>query len=74
MSKAKTIDRLELTRKKFAKQLGLDDSASEAKHEAPKEEHEEHYGVSSCPMCGQMTLIHEGGCSRCPSCGWSACG
>ena len=70
MSKAQTIDRLELTRRKFAKQLGLD----EAQQEAPKEEHEEHYGVSTCPNCGQMTLIHEGGCSRCPSCGWSACG
>ena len=70
MSKAKTIDRLELTRKKFAKQLGLDD----AQHEAPKNEHEEHFGVSTCPMCEQLTLIHEGGCSRCPSCGWSACG
>ena len=67
MSKAQTIDRLEFTRRRFAKQLGLDDTASEAKHE-------EHYGVSRCPMCGQMTLIHEGGCSRCPSCGWSACG
>ena len=71
MSKAKTIDRLELTRKKFAKQLGLDDTSHETHQEVPKEEH---FGVSTCPMCEQMTLIHEGGCSRCPSCGWSACG
>ena len=71
MSKAQTIDRLELTRKKFAKQLGLDDAQHEAHQEAPKDEH---YGLSTCPMCEQMTLVHEGGCSHCPSCGWSACG
>jgi len=25
-----------------------------------------------CPECGEV-LIHEGGCDRCPSCGWSKC-
>ena len=67
MSKAQTIDRLEYTRRRFAKQLGLDD----AQHEAPKDEH---YGVSTCPMCEQLTLVHEGGCEHCTNCGWSACG
>ena len=67
MGKAQTIDRLELTRRKFAKQLGLEDEAQEEKQqEAPKEEH---YGVSTCPNCEQLTLIHEGGCDRCPNCG-----
>lgn len=66
MGKAKIIDRLELTRRKF------DNNAPKA--EAAVEEQEEHFGISKCQNCGQMTLIHEGGCSRCPSCGWSACG
>ena len=67
MEKAKTIDRLELTRKKFAKQLGLEDTQKEA----PKDEH---YGLSTCPYCEQLTLVHEGGCEHCTNCGWSACG
>lgn len=63
MGKAKTIDRLELTRKKF----GL----------KPHEHHEEHsntFGLSTCPNCEQFTLRHEGACDYCPSCGWSSCG
>ena len=71
MEKAKTIDRLELTRKKFAKQLGLEETSHESQHEAPKNEH---YGVSTCPYCEQLTLVHEGGCEHCTNCGWSACG
>lgn len=27
----------------------------------------------SCPECGQETVVHEGGCKRCTSCGWSPC-
>ena len=70
MSKAQTIDRLELTKKKFS---GIQNEGANEVHdqEAAKEEH---YGLSTCPNCEQLTLIHEGGCSRCPSCGWSACG
>ncbi len=58
MSKAKPIDRLELTRQKFVGKL--------------KPEHRK--GYSTCPNCGQETLIHEDGCMHCRSCGWSACG
>ena len=71
MTKAKTIDRLELTRKKFS------NTQQETQNEAQtgsQEQQEEHYGLSTCPNCEQMTLIHDGGCSHCPSCGWSACG
>lgn len=68
--KAKTIDRLALTRQKFGakmygdevnppKSLGLDG-------------HREDYSI--CPSCGQETLIHEDSCMHCRSCGWSACG
>ena len=32
------------------------------------------FGLSKCPNCGGMTLIHEDGCMYCKSCGWSACG
>lgn len=58
MTKAKPIDRLELTRQKFGGR--------------PRNEHRE--GYSTCPNCGQETLIHEDGCMHCRSCGWSACG
>ena len=70
MTKAKTIDRLELTKRKFS------NSQSEAKNETQEQQepHEEHYGLSTCPNCEQMTLIHEGGCEHCSNCGWSACG
>jgi ribonucleoside-diphosphate reductase alpha chain len=29
---------------------------------------------SKCPECGQMTLIAEGGCKHCTSCGYDKCG
>ena len=32
------------------------------------------FGISKCPQCGGMSLIHEDGCMHCKSCGWSACG
>ena len=28
---------------------------------------------SKCPECGELTLLHEGGCVTCSSCGWSKC-
>ena len=70
MTKAKTIDRLELTRKKFSK------SHNETQTEAQEQQelHEEHYGLSICPDCGQMTLIHDGGCEHCSNCTYSRCG
>ena len=74
MSKAQTIDRLEYTRRRFAKQLGLEETASETQETHQEALKEEHFGLSACPNCEQMTLIHEGGCDRCPNCGWSSCG
>ena len=72
MSKAQTIDRLEYTRRRFAKQLGLDEPQQEVqpqKHEAHKVEH----GLGICPHCGSRALRRDGGCESCLSCGWSAC-
>lgn len=63
--KAKSIDRLALTRQKFGAKMYKDEAA-------PKGQHRE--GYSTCPSCGQETLIHEDGCMHCRSCGWSACG
>ena len=61
--RAQSIDRLALTRQKFgAKMYG----------DTPAQQHRE--GYSTCPNCGQNTLIHEDGCKHCRSCGWSACG
>ena len=67
MPKAKTIDRLELTRKKFAPKLehdyGIDNLPPEP---------DIHGDV--CPHCGAKKLIHESGCVKCLNCSWSACG
>ena len=78
MPKAKTIDRLALTREKFggrvtpSKSIGLEDEGLTASKSRRLDEHRE--GYSTCPSCGQETLIHEDGCMHCRSCGWSACG
>ena len=66
--KAKTIDRLALTRQKFGAKMYGDKKLTEQ----VSSEHRE--GYSTCPSCGQQTLIHEDGCMHCRSCGWSACG
>ena len=31
-------------------------------------------GYSKCPECGEMSLVHEGGCMSCRKCGYSKCG
>ena len=86
MTKAKTIDRLELTRQKFGEKLtasksrrlageedkSIGEQIIEGLREAIASVHRE--GYSTCPYCGQETLIHEDGCMHCRSCGWSACG
>ena len=69
--KAKTIDRLALTRQKFGAKMYGDEPVKGSKS-TPLEQHRE--GYSKCPSCGQETLIHEDGCMHCRSCGWSACG
>lgn len=65
MSKAHTIDRVEYTRRRFAKQLGLD--------ETPQQQQQEEHGLQVCPNCGSKALRLDGGCMSCLSCGWSAC-
>ena len=72
MTKAKIIDRLELTKRKFNRlSSNFDDTPYEGVNELPPEP-DIHGDV--CPNCGQKTLIHESGCVKCPSCSWSACG
>ena len=67
--KAKTIDRLELTKKKFAPKqqehdYGLDNLPPDI----------DIHNLKTCPMCGSQSLRLDGGCMSCLSCGWSACG
>lgn len=66
--RGKSLDRLELTRQKFARMR----SGQETREE--RLESRENFGLSACPICGRMTVKHEGGCEQCTSCGWSACG
>ena len=70
MSKAQTIDRLEYTRKRFVKQLGLEDAKHEEMH---RKSQEVEHGLKVCPNCGSKALRHDSGCKSCLSCGWSAC-
>ena len=56
--KAKTLDRVELTRQKFGMKKA--ESAQQ--------------GLQECPHCGGKSLRLDGGCMSCISCGWSACG
>ncbi|MBQ3447267.1 MAG: hypothetical protein IJG37_06475 [Synergistaceae bacterium] len=62
MSRAKTIDRLELTRRS-SKHLRQRDTPPEG---------QEHGGI--CPKCHQHTLHFMEGCATCVACGYSACG
>ena len=62
MPKAKTIDRIELTRKKM--------QVREAKKDLEKKtDINEAY---KCPNCGGEMIPSEG-CQRCKKCGWSKC-
>ena len=58
MTKAKTLDRLELTRRKFSR---------------TQQQQQEEHGLKVCPNCGSKALRLDGGCMSCLSCGWSAC-
>ena len=93
MARAKSIDRLALTREEFGHKLKYGDEILTASSKSPNgstvsrhvnilygyepddpSETEHREGYSTCPSCGQETLIHEDGCKHCRSCGWSACG
>ena len=63
--KAKSIDRLALTRQKFGAKMYGDEAD-------PKEQHREGYSI--CPNCGLETLRHDGSCTMCENCGYSKCG
>ena len=77
MPKAKTLDRLELTRQKMlareqlkAKQnspfLKMVAEMKQADPELAKDD------AHSCPICGGELMRYEG-CYRCKKCGWSKC-
>ena len=83
MPKAKTFDRIELTRQKMAAREALKHCKTneEAKanspfikmreqmmHEHPEEFQDEH----SCPICGGELIRYEG-CYRCKKCSWCKC-
>lgn len=72
MTKAKTIDRLELTRKKFSWLKDMDKvPAANGVEDLPPEPDVK---GDICPMCGKSALIHESGCVKCLACSWSKCG
>ena len=60
MTKAKPLDRVELTRQKMQMRNEIISKG-------------EFHG-DICPFCGNNSLLHESGCVKCTHCGWSACG
>ena len=81
MTKAKPLDRLELTRKK----MQMREEAKEQKYtrenspflkmreEMIKENPELYYDEAhTCPVCSGELVRYEG-CYRCKKCGWSKC-
>ncbi len=90
MPKAKSLDRLELTRRKMAGkgEIEKDFALREIKFAVTKSSQtqditpfntyqlagklEQHF--DKCPSCGEMALVHEGGCEHCLNCGHDACG
>ena len=62
--KAKSIDRLALTREKFGAKMYGDTQ--------PQEQHRQGYSI--CPNCRLETLRHDGSCTMCENCGYSKCG
>ena len=75
MTKAKTIDRLEWTRKHspLLETYGKERVPEVARHEADIQGEENTRKGDICPNCHQPTLIHIEGCERCPNCGYDAC-
>lgn len=72
MIKAKRLDPLEMTLKKFPHLRKGHHPEKEAKTE-PEQQESEH-GLQVCPNCGAKALRLDGGCMSCLSCQWSACG
>ena len=73
MTKAKTLDRLELTRRKMAFREAMKHADEVPAYPGAEENQEpllddEH----SCPVCGGELVRYEG-CYRCKKCGWSKC-
>lgn len=67
---AKTLDRVELTRRKM--QMATKREHFGEVNKMVKDSSKQ--GYDKCPECGEMTLVHEGGCMHCTSCGFDACG
>ena len=66
MLECRVLDRLELTRKKFARPVQNEEHVMKN-----MTNFEDEWDGVHCPMCGGE-LRHESGCVIC-SCGWSKC-
>ena len=74
MMKAKTLDRLELTRRKMAFREAMKNANEVPAYPGAEETQEQELHGDLCPVCGRNTLIHESGCVKCFACNWSKCG
>ena len=75
MTKAKTLDRLELTRRKMAFREAMKHADEVPAYPGAEETNEQiktHDDGKHCPVCGGELVRYEG-CYRCKKCGWSKC-
>ena len=75
--KAKTLDRLELTRRKFQTNAQVVLPEKYTRENSPflkmREDFQQQLDDEHiCPMCGGELVRYEG-CYRCKKCGWSKC-
>ena len=86
-SKAKTLNRIELTKQKMQARERIKANAHavipeqytkenspflKMREEMRREHPEEFQDENSCPVCGGELVRYEG-CYRCKKCGWSKC-
>lgn len=74
MTKAKTLDRLELTKRKMAFRENMRNAKNVTPAPGAEDFPEPDTSGDVCPMCGHHNLIHESGCVKCTYCSWSKCG
>ena len=72
MTKAKPIDRLELTRRKMAFKEAMKNMNDVPAAPGAEETQEHKLHGDLCPFCGGELTRFEG-CYRCKKCGWSKC-
>ena len=73
MTKAQTLDRIELTKRKMAFREAIKHADDIPAYPGAEEHPEPQIQGNFCPFCGGELIRFEC-CYRCKKCGWSKCG